>query len=224
MALLPAEVVLRQHRESHVGDHSLATKLGEQNLPASLFRRVHRPWLEELPIRQLRETFGTALDADELLDVAPPWRNVLVPEGPVDCYAFLRVRLVVEIAPAEYTPAPHYRLSADLPAAYPRKRLPLRCRVRVVEIVDEKLARVFVAGAALGLNRLIALQAIAIAHAPVSFLVRHDVLDVIDSGIDRAARLEDNRLESVLGQLFCGPATGYSGADNDRIVIVWHFF
>src|SRR5258705_13945478 len=194
MTLLSPEVVLRQHREPHVGDHSLATKLGEQTLPAPLFRGVHRPRLEELSIRQLRETLGTALDADELLDVAPPWRNVLVPEGPVDRYALLQVRLVVEIAPAEYTPAPHYRLSADLPAAYPRKRLPLRRRVRIVEIVDEKLASVFVAGAALGLDRLIALQTIAIPHTPVSFLVRHDVLDVIDGGIDRAGRLEDNRL------------------------------
>ena len=113
--------------------------------------------------------------------------------------------------------------SSSLPAAYPRERLPLRRRVRIVEIVNEKLACVFVARAALGLNRLIALEAIAIAHTAVSLLVRHDVLDVIDSWIDGAARFEDNGLESVLGQLFCRPASGYPGADDNRVVIVWHF-
>src|ERR1051325_2957605 len=102
----------------------------------------------------MSETFAPALHPDEFLDVTPPWRHVLVSNRPVDRDAFLQVRFVVEVAPAENAATPHDRLAAHLAAANPRKRLALGSRIRVVEIVDEKIARVLVAGATLRLNRL----------------------------------------------------------------------
>src|SRR3954469_10870092 len=111
----------------------------------------------------MRQAFPASLHANELLDIAPPRRHVLVADRPVDAHSFARVRLVVEIAPAKDAAAPHDRLAADLPAANPRERLPFRRRVRVVEVVDEELARVFVAGPALTLDRLIPLEPIAVA-------------------------------------------------------------
>src|SRR6476660_6477109 len=112
----------------------------------------------------MRESFVLALHADELLDIAPPRRHVLVADRPIDGDSLLRVRLVVEIAPPEHAAAPHDRLAADLPPANPRERLAFGRLVWIVEIIYKKLARVLVAGAALALDRLISLQRVLIPH------------------------------------------------------------
>ena len=171
----------------------------------------------------MREVLVAPLDADELLDVAPPRRHVRVADRPVDGDALFRVRLVVEIAPPVDAPAPHDGAAADLSSANPVERLVVRVRIRVVEIVDEELARVLIAGAGVALDGLIALDAIAVAHAAIAQLVRHHVLDVVDGRIDRASRLEHDRLETFLRQLFRGPAAGDAGADDDGVVRDrWH--
>src|SRR4051812_76063 len=170
----------------------------------------------------MRESFAASLYADELLDVAPPRRHVLVPDRPVDADSFARVRLVIEITPTKHAAAPHDRLAADLPAANPRERFPFRRRVGVVEIVDEELARVLVARAALALDRLVALEPVAVAHSTVPLLIRHHVLDVVDRWIDRTSRFEHDCLQAVLRQLLGSPATGDPRADNDRVVCICH--
>src|SRR4051812_25732514 len=164
----------------------------------------------------MREAFAASLHADEFLDVAPPRSHVLVANRPVDTDSFPRVRLVIEITPAKDAAAPHDRLATDLPAANPRERLSFRRRVRVVEIVDEELASVFVARAALTLDRLIPLDPVAVAHSTIPLLIRHHVLDVVDRRIDRTARLEHDCLQAVLRQLLGRPSTGDARADNDR--------
>src|SRR4051812_14389257 len=121
----------------------------------------------------MRQAFAASLDADELLDVAPPRRHVVVADRPVDGDSFAGVRFVIEITPAKDAAAPHDRLATDLPAANPRERLAFRRRVRVVQIVDEELARIFVARAALALDRLIPLEPVAVAHSTVALLIRH---------------------------------------------------
>src|SRR6185369_15272018 len=78
MTLLSAEVILGDHRESHVGDESLTVELGEQNFARLCFGRIQRPRGHEFAIRQMRETFAPTLDTDELLDVTPPRRHILV--------------------------------------------------------------------------------------------------------------------------------------------------
>src|SRR3954464_9478912 len=136
----------------------------------------------------MRQAFPASLHANELLDVAPPPRLVLVANRPAHAHSFAPFRLVVEIAPAKDAAAPHDRLAANLPAADPRERLPFRRRVRVVEIVDEELARVFVARAPLTVNGLISLEPVAVAHSPIALLIRHHVLDVVHREIDRTSR------------------------------------
>src|SRR3954464_982365 len=177
-------MILAENSEPHVGHDALAIELRQQDFASFLLRGIHRPRLQEFTIRQLRESFVPSLDPDELLDVAPPRRHVFVANRPVDRDAFACVRLVIEIAPAENAATPHDRLSANLPASYPREGFALRRRIRIVEIVDEELARVLVARSALTLNRLIALELIPIAHATVSLVVRHVVFAVVDRGID----------------------------------------
>src|SRR6266550_53203 len=102
------------------------------------------------------EILPSSLDSDELLDVAPPRCQILVTERPIDADALARVGLEVEIAPAIDAASPHNRASANMPPAYPVKRLPLGKRVGIVEIVDEKLAGVLVAGTGMSLDGLIA--------------------------------------------------------------------
>src|SRR3954465_15472401 len=112
----------------------------------------------------MREAFAASLHADEFSRVAPPRSHFLVANRPVYADSFARVRLVIEITPAKHAAAPHDRLAADLPAANPRERFPFRRRVRAGDGVDEELARLLVARAALALDRLIALEPVAVAH------------------------------------------------------------
>src|SRR5262245_3754392 len=150
----------------------------------------------------MREVLAPALDSHEPLDVTPPGREVLVAERPVDGDALARIRLEVEIAPPVDATPPHDRPPAHLAAANPVEGLVLGERVRIVEIVDEDLARILIAGARVPLDGLVALEALAVAHATVAFLVRGHVLDIVDRRIDRPARLEHDRAQSVFGELF----------------------
>src|SRR5205814_10532910 len=100
----------------------------------------------------MRETFFSSLNADELLDVTPPWRQILVAERPIDADSFPRVRLDVEIAPSIDAAPPHDRPSADLSATDPVERLPFGGRLGTVELVDGRHSRVFVARASVSLD------------------------------------------------------------------------
>src|SRR5258708_20401447 len=105
----------------------------------------------------MSEVFLAPLNVVEPLDMAQPWGDVVVPDRPVDAEAFFGVRLEIEIAPAIDTPPPHDRASAHLPAPNPVERFVVGKRIGVVEIVDEELARGFVPGACVPLNRLLPL-------------------------------------------------------------------
>src|SRR3979411_1394096 len=126
MALLSAAVILRQHCQARVGDYALATEFCEQNVARLLLGRIQRPRFLELAVGYLWEIFTTPLNSDELLDIAPPRSEVLVPKRPVDPVSLLRIGLEVEIAPAVDAPPPHDRAPAHLAPAYPVKRLLLR--------------------------------------------------------------------------------------------------
>src|SRR6266516_6223613 len=164
------------------------------------------------------KVLATSLNSDELLDVTPPRREIAVANWPVDAEAFLRVRLKVEITPSVDAPSPHDGASTHLPAAYPVERLVFRERVRIVEVVYEKLGRPLVARAGMSLNGLVTLGSPAVAHSSITQLVRTHLLYVIDDRVDRAARLEYDRSQPVFGKLLCGPPTGDSGADNVRVI------
>src|SRR6266550_6003678 len=106
----------------------------------------------------MREVLATPLNADELLDVTPPWSHILVAKRPVDAVSLPRICLEVEIAPAIDAATPHDRASSNLPPAYPVKRLAIGKRVWVLEVIHKKLGRPLVACACVPLDRLIALD------------------------------------------------------------------
>src|SRR6185503_2352512 len=134
-------LVLRQHREAHVGDEPLAAELLQQELARMLLRDVHGPRFDEIAVRELRQPLLLSLHAHEPLDMAPPGRHVRVADRPVDPDAVARVGLVILVAPAEDAPPPHYRAAAHLASPDPRERLVLRPRLRIVPLVAEELAR-----------------------------------------------------------------------------------
>src|SRR5437762_3598891 len=137
---------------------ALAAELLEQDIPAFRLGRVQLPRRQEFSVRQVRQVFLASLDANELLDVAPPRSQIFIAKGPVDAISLACVRLEVEIAPAIDAAPPHDRAPADVSSADPIERLPVRKGIRIVEIVDEELARVLVAGTGVALDRLKALQ------------------------------------------------------------------
>src|SRR5256885_13282315 len=72
--------------------------------------------------------------------------------------------LEVEIAPAVHLPSPHDGPAADLATADPVERLVGIEAVRVLPVVHEELAAVLVAGVAVALDELIALECFAVAE------------------------------------------------------------
>src|SRR5206468_10981964 len=126
MTLLPAEVVLGDYRKSGIGDEPLPAELLQQDLTSSCLGRVELPGPLELSVRKMREIFLPSLDANEFLDVAPPRRQILVANRPIDAVSLARVRLKIEIAPAVHAATPHDRSAADLTTAYPVERLSIR--------------------------------------------------------------------------------------------------
>ena len=187
MALLSAEMILGDYCQSRVGYQPLAAKLLQQNLPPPCLGGVELPRRHKFPVGEMREPLFSSLDADELLDITPPRRQVLVAKRPIDANSLACICLEVEIAPAIDAAPPHDRATTDLTAANPVEGLAVRSRVRIVEVVDEKLACVFVAGAGVPLHRLISLELLAIAHSAIALLPRPHVLDVVDRWIDRAS-------------------------------------
>src|SRR5260370_28330738 len=49
-------------------------------------------------------------------------------------------------------------------------------------------------------------------------VVDRNVLDVVALGNDGTPRFENERLETFFGEFFRGPASGDSGADDDRVI------
>src|SRR5262249_53362012 len=136
----------------------------------------------------------------------------------VGAEAVARVGREVEVAPAVDLAAPHDRAPADLASADPVEARAVAERVRVLEVVDEELAAPLVAGVALALGGLVPLLPGAVGPAAEMELPGLDVHRVVGGGIGRAAGLEDQRAQAVLGQLLGGPAAADAGADDDGIV------
>src|SRR5439155_1535611 len=137
-------------------------------------------------------------------------------DRPVDAEPVPRVRREVEVAPAVHLPAPHDRLAADLAGADPVERFGGIEGVGVVAVVDEEFAAVLVAGVAMALDELIALERLAVAEAPELHRPRRHVLDVIPGGIDRPAGLEHERLEPRIAARCASVAVRKSVADAAR--------
>src|SRR3989449_8754822 len=153
-----------------------------------LLGAVQRHRGKELAVGQLGEAELRPGNADGLLQVVVPGRDVGVADRPVRAEAVLRVRLEVEVAPAVHLPAPHDGAPSHLPAADPVERLAGIERVGIVAVVHEELAAVLVAGVAALLDRLVALPRLAVALAPGAPLPRPPLVHVIGGPEHRRPR------------------------------------
>ena len=83
-------------------------------------------------------------------------------------------------------------------AANPQERLTWIGGIRVLTIIDEELAIPFIHSTARLLNRLIVIEALAIAQTAESLLPDGNVLHVVRIRINRAASLQHQRFETLL--------------------------
>ena len=149
-------------------------------------------------------------------DVVVPRRDVLVADRPVDGDAVFRVRLEVEVAPAVALTPPQQRAAADVIAAIPIEALHLGVgRVLIgcppIEILLIQRVVAFQYGIRL-LHRL--RPAAAVRVLPRCLLRVHIVFDVLDV----LTALEQQDAEAFFGELFGSPASGDSGANDNRVV------
>src|SRR6266550_1766156 len=102
-----------------------------------LLGAVEIEWRQELSVGHRLQVIGIAADADELLDVRVPRRDVVVADRPIHPVPELLRSHELVFAPALTGASPDDRLAADLITADPVERLLLD--VRVVAVLDEEV-------------------------------------------------------------------------------------
>src|SRR5690606_18822762 len=107
-----AVVRLRQHRSAADGGHAAHLGLETVAEPRLAAGKAHRR-LEDR-VRQLRQPFGQAADADVALDLLVVRHEVLIGDRPVDAVAVAARGLHVDVAHAVGLAAPGQRAAADL--------------------------------------------------------------------------------------------------------------
>jgi hypothetical protein len=88
----------------------------------------------------------------------------------------------------------------------------------VLQIVDEELMAVFVAGITQALHWLRLQQALLVAKTSELQLVGPDVFGEIACGDTRRSSFEHDDAESALGQLFGDPSATGAGTDNQHFM------
>src|SRR5262245_6689866 len=147
--------LMRPGQDSRAADDYLAL------LPAALdgflqemLAAGHRHRRQELAVGKLRQLFVRAADTREILDLRIVRFEVLRADRPIFFIPVAAGRLEVEIAQPIGLPAPGERAPANLPPAYPPEGLALGSGIGVVDVVDEEMRAVLIAGVTAGLNRL----------------------------------------------------------------------
>src|SRR5438270_8458800 len=160
-----ASMGLCQNGAAPDGHDALARKIFGDGILYHQFRTAHFHGRQKLAVRQLRKPLGLAADADEILDIVVPRRNILIANGPVNAHVLPQVRFEVQITPAIGLPAPYDRPTANLSSADPQEWSVGIHRVRIFFIIDEKFAVPLVHSGARLLDRLIDAYLLALAHA-----------------------------------------------------------
>ena len=88
----------------------------------------------------------------------------------------------------------------------------------MLQIVDEELMAIFVAGVTQTLHRLRLEQALLVAKAAELQLVGPDVFSKIARGDARRSSFEHDNGESALGQLFSDPSATGAGTDDQHFM------
>src|SRR5690606_5633730 len=176
--------------------------------------------LQEFAIRQLRQPLRLPRDTGELFHVGVPRRDVLVADRPIDAVAVPRVRFKVEIAPAIALPAPQHRASTQDVAAHPVERFLLVHDVRVETIVVPELPVLFFKPTEAALDGVVALVNLPVAVVAELVAPGRLVLALVVAYVlDLPPALEYQRLQSFFGQFLCRPASGYPGANDNRVEV-----
>ena len=180
----------------------------------------HRHRRQEDSVRNLGQPLGLSADADEGFDVVVPGGDVRVADGPVDAVAVPGVGLEVEVAQPVALPRPHDRAASHLAPPDPQEGLLRVAGVGMLVVVDEELARHFVARVALALDGLVGGQRLAVVPAPVGHFGRAGVFGVVPFGHDRGPGFEDEDGRAQLGELLGRPSPGHPRADDDGVVFL----
>ena len=175
---------------------------------------------QEHPVGNLRQTLGAPADPRESLDVGVPRSDVCVADRPVHAVTVARVGLEVQVAEPVALAAPHDRPSAHLASADPAEGLVRVGRVRILDVVDEELARHLVAGVALALDGLGGGERLAVVPAAVRHLVGGEMFGVVALGDDHGAGLEDQNAGAQFGELLGRPPARHARADDDGVVFL----
>src|ERR1700730_2432634 len=157
---------------------------------------------------------GTAY-ADEFLDMAVPWRDIVVADGPGDPISVTLRRRKIAAAPARAGAAPDQRFPADLVATHPVKRFLLD--VGMVRISDEKMRGGGVATCGPGDQRILFLPLPGIVAAQWKFPPGHIHGRVILDVPDVPPALKNQGLQTFFAEFLGRPAAADAAADHDRI-------
>src|SRR3954471_8962854 len=140
--------------------------------------------------------------------------ELFVADRPVFAVAIAggRFEFVVTVAIAFASPAES--LATYLPAANPHEGLVDGEGIRILQVIDEKLMAVLIAGIAEALYRLVLQQAALIAESAEFELVRPHVFGEIASRNARRSGLEHQDRQATLSYFFGAPAA--AGARTDH--------
>ena len=173
---------------------------------------------QKLSVGQLRQALARSTDTDIAFDHVVVGLKFLVADGPIFAVAVASGSLEFIVAVAIAFARPAERLSSNLTAANPKEGFVRGKGVGVLQIVDEELMAVFVAGVAQALHRLRLKQALLVAKAAELQLVGPDVFGEIACRYTRRASFEHNHGDSALGQLFGDPSATSAGTDDQHFM------
>src|SRR6266550_9041978 len=161
-----------------------------------LLRAVEIERRQKLAVGHCFEMIGVPADADELLDVGVPRRDVVVADRPAHPVPELLRSHELVLAPALTGASPDDRLAAHLITADPVERLLLD--VRVVAVLDEEVHGVLAVTRCLADQRIL-LEDLTRQRAAVPELPRIKIHRGIILDVDYVpASLEHERLEPLL--------------------------
>ena len=98
-----------------------------------------RWWLKKVAVRIVRDAFFAAVDADELIDLIIPRRNVVVADGPIETESISRFRLEINLRHAQRNAAPVVGAATEHARAPPHEVL-----VGGYAVVDDGILPAFV--------------------------------------------------------------------------------
>src|SRR6266403_3110730 len=197
--------------------HDGAAELFLEAIAEESFLTSERNGRLELAVREMLEAFGGAGDADVFFDEIVVRLDIFITKRPVFSVTIERGGFEIPIAEAQADAAPDVGSAAGhAQAAHPVKGLAGGRCIRLFQIVDEPVERIFVANAEFDLDRAGLAddfrRAVAVLELELG-LVFGEILVGL-----RAAGFQQRDLQAGFRKALAGPASGSAGADDDNII------